>query len=149
MPYFHLGPLEVTADDGTPTPVGGARQRTVLAALLLRAGKVVSKDFLVDALWGERPPENAVASLDNAIAQLRQGLGENVLLRKEPGYVLAVKPQDVDLGRFERLVRETRSLPSEERAVALREALDLWRGEPLADVLFEGRPVSRRTASKS
>jgi len=139
VPYFRvLGPLEATAADGTQIPLGGARQRAVLAALLLRVGKVVSTEFLIDAVWGEHAPRTAMTSLQNSISNLRRAVGAELLLTRPPGYVLAVEPQDVDLGRFERLVREARSLPPEERAAALRDALALWRGQPLADVLFEG-----------
>jgi hypothetical protein len=120
VPEFRiLGPLEVTTDDGTRIDLGGAHQRALLAALLLRAGKVVSREFLIDALWGEQAPATARQSLHNAASQLRRALGEDVILSTPPGYVAAVRPNDVDLGRFERLAGEARSPPAEERAAVL------------------------------
>jgi DNA-binding SARP family transcriptional activator len=138
MPDFRiLGPLEVTDDSGAPVPLGGTKQRSVLAVLLLRAGEVVSVDYLVDSLWGDDAPRTATTSLQNAISALRKVLGPGLLLTKPPGYVLAVDADQVDLRRFERLVREAAGHDAAERAVILRRALDLWRGEPLAELAFE------------
>jgi DNA-binding SARP family transcriptional activator len=138
VPQFRLlGPLEVADDDGQPLPLGGQKHRAVLAVLLLRAPEVVSTEFLVDAIWGERAPPTATTSLQNSISALRKLLGPELLRTRAPGYVLEVEPDAIDLGRFERLVREARSLDAAERAATLRTALDLWRGEPLADLAFE------------
>ena len=141
-----LGPLEVVADDGTPIPLGGAKQRLVLAALLLRAGEVVSTDFLVDALWGDAAPRTAATALQNAISALRKLLGPELLLTRAPGYVLAVAGDALDLHRFERLMREAAGREPADRARLLREALDLWRGEPLGELAFEpfAQPELRR-----
>jgi DNA-binding SARP family transcriptional activator len=109
----------------------------VLAVLLLHANHVVSTEFLVDALWGENPPRTATTSLQNSISALRKLLGPDVLLTRPPGYRLAVEPDALDLDRFERLVGSARGLDAEERAERLREALALWRGEPLAEVAFQ------------
>lgn len=132
-----LGPLEAVADDGEPLPLGGQKQRAVLALLLLRANRVVSTDFLVDALWGDNPPRTATTSLQNAISALRKLVGPDVLATKAPGYTLLVSPDSFDLQRFETLVREARDLEPEARAQALREALALWRGDPLSDLALE------------
>jgi DNA-binding SARP family transcriptional activator len=138
VPDFRiLGPLEVVGDDGVPIALGGTKQRALLAVLLLRAGEVVSSEALVLALWGEEAPRTATPSLQNSISQLRKLLGADLLQTKAPGYVLAVAPESIDLGRFERLVAAARALPAEEQVDALRKALDLWRGEPLADLLYE------------
>jgi DNA-binding SARP family transcriptional activator len=138
MPRFRvLGPLEVDADDGTPVALGGARQRAVLAVLLLRAGEVVSTDFLITSVWGETAPRTATTSLQNAISALRKALGANVLRTKPPGYVLDVNGEALDLRRFESLLREAAGREPAERAKLLREALDLWRGEPLPEFAFE------------
>jgi DNA-binding SARP family transcriptional activator len=138
MPEFRiLGPLEVLAADGVPIALGGTKQRALLAVLLLRAREVVSTEALVNALWGEEAPRTATPSLQNSISQLRKLLGADVLQTRPPGYVLAVPAESIDLGRFERLVAGARTLPAEERVDALREALDLWRGEPLADLVYE------------
>ncbi len=132
-----LGPLEVVGDDGVPITLGGTKQRALLAVLLLRAGEVVSSEALVLALWGEEAPRTATPSLQNSISQLRKLLGADLLQTRAPGYVLAVPPESIDLGRFERLIAGARALAAEEQVDALREALDLWRGEPLADLLYE------------
>jgi DNA-binding SARP family transcriptional activator len=131
-----LGPLEVW-DDNRQIPPGGPKQRGVLALLLLEAGRVVSSDRLIDALWGERPPPAAAPSLQNFISQLRKLFGADLLTTTPPGYRLDIAPEQLDLERFRRLVEEARSLPPEERAAKLHEALSLWRGPPLADLAFE------------
>src|SRR2546430_16119269 len=101
-----LGPLEIAGDDGALIPLAGTKQRAVLTVLLLRVGEVVSQDFLIDAVWGEEAPRTATTSLQNSISALRKLLGPDLLLRRPPGYVLAIDRDSIDLGRFERLVRE-------------------------------------------
>ena len=138
MPEFRvLGPLEVVADDGEPLPLGGQKQRAVLGLLLLRANRVVATDFLIDALWAGNPPRTASTSLQNTISALRKLVGPDVLATKPPGYSIRVTPESFDLARFESMVREARSLEPEQRAEALREALALWRGDPLSDLALE------------
>jgi DNA-binding SARP family transcriptional activator len=138
MPEFRiLGPLEVVDDAGAPVALGGARVRAVLAVLLLRAGDVVSTDFLIEALWGNDIPRTATGSLQNSISALRKALGPGLVRTRAPGYVLEVDGSRFDLHRFERLVRDAAGRRPEERALLLREALDLWRGEPLAEFAFE------------
>jgi DNA-binding SARP family transcriptional activator len=131
-----LGPLEVAGDDGA-VALGGQKQRAVLALLLLDAGRVVSQDRLVDALWGESPPRAAVPSLQNFVAQLRKAIGAESIVRQAPGYALRVDPEQIDLERFGRLVEAARGRPPEERADLLRQALALWRGAPLAEFRYE------------
>jgi DNA-binding SARP family transcriptional activator len=138
MPEFRiLGPLEVSDETG-PLLLGGLKQRAVLAVLLLDAGRVVSVDRLIDALWGEQPPRTAATSLQNFISALRKVLGPEVLERKSPGYRLNAKPGELDLDRFRNLVEQARPLAANERSERLREALAVWRGPPLADFTFEG-----------
>ena len=131
MQFRILGPLEVERTGGLLT-LGGAKQRAVLAVLLLRANRVVSRDRLVDAVWGERAPETAYSALQGYVSALRKTLGADLILTRAPGYVLETAPTSVDLGRFESLVAEgSTALAAGEagRASArLREALDLWRG---------------------
>jgi DNA-binding SARP family transcriptional activator len=131
-----LGSLEVTEDD-VAIPLGGRKQRALLALLILDAGRVVSTDRLIDALWGERPPRTAATSLQNLVSQLRKLLGADVLVTKPAGYQLDVAPEQLDLERFRLLVDEARQAPAAARADRLREALSLWRGPPLADFGFE------------
>jgi DNA-binding SARP family transcriptional activator len=131
-----LGPLEA-ADDGHPIPLGGQKQRALLAVLLLRRGEVVPTDRLIEDLWGESPPRTATTSLQNFVSQLRKVLGSEALETRPPGYRLRVEKEQLDLGQFERLVRDARAAEGEERASLLRAALDLWRGPPLADFVYE------------
>ncbi len=131
-----LGPLEVMSDEG-PIEIAGQRQRALLALLMLRPGQIVPSETLVELLWGEEPPRTAPTSLQNAVSQLRKLLGPSVLLTRPPGYVLDVDRDQVDLGRFHRLVARARAAEPAERFAVLREALALWRGAPLADLAFE------------
>jgi DNA-binding SARP family transcriptional activator len=131
-----LGPLEVLRD-GSGVPLGGHKLRAVLAFLLLNANRVVSTETLVDALWGEQPPKTATASLQNSISQLRKLLGADVVVTRAPGYALTVEADAIDLVRFEQLVRRAGGEEAAARATTLRDALALWRGEPLADVAYE------------
>ena len=131
-----LGPVELWRD-GSPVPLGGTKQRGLLALLLLDAGRVVATDRLIDRLWGERPPPTAAASLQNLVSQLRKLVGADVLVTKPPGYAIEVGDDQVDVARFRRLVEEARADGPHERSAKLREALALWRGPPLADLGFE------------
>jgi DNA-binding SARP family transcriptional activator len=131
-----LGPLEARAE-GRPIPLGGPKQRALLAILLLDAGRVVSLDQLVDALWAGDPPPTAVASLQNFVAQLRKALGPEVLETRPPGYLVRLEPEQLDLARVRTLVDEARASEPVRRAELLDEALDLWRGDPLAEFRYE------------
>jgi DNA-binding SARP family transcriptional activator len=131
-----LGPLEVVRD-GAPVQLTGRNQRALLALLLLHANRPVSTERLVDLLWGEHPPKTATASLQNAVSQLRRLLGRDVLQTRSAGYALEVGDDQLDLLRFERLVREARTEEPAECARQLREALELWRGPALADFELE------------
>jgi DNA-binding SARP family transcriptional activator/class 3 adenylate cyclase len=132
-----LGPLEVLDEDKRPLPLGGQKQRAVLALLLLEGGRVVPTDRLVDRLWGEEPPRTATTSLQNTISRLRKLLGADRLVTKPPGYAVRLDPEELDLARFERLVAAARELSPEPRAAALGEALAMWRGSALADFQYE------------
>jgi len=131
-----LGPLEVDGPGG-PMALGGQRQRALLAALLLEAGRVVPTERLVDQLWGEEPPRTATTSLQNAISRLRRALGEELIETRAPGYVLRADPEWIDATRFERLLRAARGAVARERRELLEQALALWRGPALADFAFE------------
>ena len=131
-----LGPLEVTSESG-PIALGGPRQRALLAALLLRVGRVVPTDQLVDELYGAEPPKTAIASLQNSVAALRKALGPDVLVTRSPGYVLTLSPEQIDARRFEQMLADARAASAEERRALLVRALDLWRGPPLAEFAFE------------
>ncbi len=131
-----LGPLEAR-ENGEPLPLGGPKQRALLALLLLEAGRVVSTDRLTDAIWAGDPPPTAVASLQNFVAQLRKSLGAEAIETRSPGYLVRLGPAQLDLARVRRLVDEARASEPQRRAKLLDEALGLWRGEPLADFRYE------------
>jgi DNA-binding SARP family transcriptional activator len=133
--FLLLGPLEVRVE-GRVVSLPRPKQRALLAVLLLNANEVVSTDRLLDALWGESPPKTALESLHNLVSQLRRVVGD-VLVTRPPGYVLQVEPWRIDLERFQALVAEADGAPTAARAAKLREALALWRGPALADLLFE------------
>ena len=131
-----LGPVEAVID-GRPARLS-PRQRSVLAVLLLHAGQVVPTNRLIDAVWGDHPPDTAANVLQGYVSQLRKALGKTAVETRDPGYLLRVDPGALDLHRFERLATDgARALEDgrpEEAAQLLREALALWRGEALADV---------------
>jgi WD40 repeat protein/DNA-binding SARP family transcriptional activator len=131
-----LGPLEVDAGDG-PLPLGGPKQRAVLASLLVRANRVVPVDALIDDVWGEDAPDKARHILHTYVSSLRKSLGDGRLQGRPPGYLLVVEPAEFDADRFDALVSEAnRSLPVDPKvAIAtFDDALALWRGPALADV---------------
>jgi DNA-binding SARP family transcriptional activator len=132
-----LGPLEVV-EHGRALPLGGTRQRTLLALLLTRANEVVSADRLIDELWGTRPPTAAANALQYHVSQLRKALAPHeAIVTQEPGYVIRIGPDELDLLRFELMVEEARHATPELAARVLREALALWRGPALADLADE------------
>jgi DNA-binding SARP family transcriptional activator len=135
-----LGPLEVRRD-GAPVALPRPKQRALLAALLLNAGQVVSTDRLIEAVWGREPPRTALPALQGLVADLRKALGEETIATRPPGYQLELGSGRLDLHRFERLVEDgarARTAGNPERGAALlREALDLWRGQPLADFSYD------------
>ncbi len=127
-----LGPLEVRGRDG-PLPLGGAKQRAVLALLLLHSNRVLGRDRLIDELWGENPPKTAVTTLQVYVSRLRKVLPEGTLVTRSPGYLLEIEPESVDLRQFERLVIEAHEADPGCAAALLDEALALWHGAPLAE----------------
>ena len=140
MEFRILGPLEVV-EDGRSVELGGARQRLLLALLLVRANEVVARDTLIDELWGQRPPDTARTALQVHISQLRKALGREVIVTQAPGYVVRLEPDQLDLERFQKLVSEARGEEPPRAAAILREALSSWRGPPLAGV--EGDALAR------
>jgi DNA-binding SARP family transcriptional activator len=135
-----LGPLEVW-HEGHPVHVRGAKERALLALLLLHAGEPVSVDRLIDELWGASPPTTARKSLQVRVAGLRRALRGDVLLTRGDAYLVRLQPNDLDLHRFEqRLSDGSRALADGDlntAAATLNEAVALWRGPPLADFAYE------------
>ena len=136
MRYGILGSLEVS-ENGRAIEVAGAKQRALLTVLLLNANRVVSSDQLIDALWEDEPPETAAKALQVHVSQLRKLLGPGRLATRSPGYVLRVDQGELDLHEFEVLLRQARDASPADVAMALSEALGLWRGPPLADFTFD------------
>jgi DNA-binding SARP family transcriptional activator len=139
-----LGPLEVR-DGERSIALGGAKQRALLAILLLHANEVVSADRLIDELWGDDPPATAAHTIQVYVSNLRKALrqaaGREVVVTRPPGYVVETSPDELDLTRFERLVALGQSELGRGDAAAaadtLTEALALWRGQPLADFAYD------------
>ena len=141
MEFRLLGPVDALRD-GRPVALGGAKPRALLALLLLHANELVSRDRLIDALWGDRPPGTAGHSLDVQASRLRKAFEpDELLVTRTGGYVLEVEPEQIDARRFERLLEEGRRAnaagdPSAALA-ALEAALGLWRGDALGDLAYE------------
>jgi class 3 adenylate cyclase/DNA-binding SARP family transcriptional activator len=138
--YGILGPLTVSRD-GREVRLGGARQRSMLAVLLLHANELVPTARIVDELWGERPPATAVKAVQVQVSQLRKLLEEGALETRPTGYLLRVEPGALDLQRFESLLDQGRERLAQgearEAAGLLRDALGFWRGAPLAEFEYE------------
>ena len=119
------------------------KQRVILAMLLLRAGRVVRFDQLADALWVSRPPSGQVA-VQNYVMRLRNALGDvgrTRIITQPPGYLIRVAADELDLSRFEALLDAARTAAQDgswsQAATYARQALQLWRGEPLTGVNSE------------
>ena len=140
MDFGLLGPLVVR--DGTRyVPVSAPRQRVLLAALLLRAGRVVGLDALAEVLWEGQPPAGARGALHSAVQRLRSTLGPSgagLVETRPPGYLIRVDDGEFDVREFSVLAARGHAAAATgtwaQAARLLREALGLWRGDPLADV---------------
>jgi WD40 repeat protein/DNA-binding SARP family transcriptional activator len=141
MEFRILGPLEVDGEFGA-VALGGIKPRAVLAVLLLHPNQPVSAERLALALWGEDAPAGATRTVQVHVSRLRKALGDPEAVATTPaGYRLRVRPDELDAERFGRGVEAGRralgaGLP-EQAAALLREALELWRGPPLAELEFE------------
>jgi DNA-binding SARP family transcriptional activator/WD40 repeat protein len=140
MRFLVLGPLEVTGESGDSLPIAGSKERTILACLIARAGRVVPVDDLIEELWGEHPPRTAEKTLGSYVSRLRRALqpgrsngsGPDVIVSRGDGYSLDCAGHQIDAIRFEQLAGEGHRLldighPREADPV-LQGALDLWRG---------------------
>jgi DNA-binding SARP family transcriptional activator/pimeloyl-ACP methyl ester carboxylesterase len=155
--FLVLGSLEIL-DGERPVHMGSAKQRLLLAALLVQANTVVSADRLVDILWGDEPPVDAAATLQNYVSRVRAALEPSrapgdpgkLLLTRVPGYLLRVEPDQLDASRFEQLVAEGALALREGNPTAatkrLGEALELWRGPALAE--FADEPFAKAEAAR-
>jgi DNA-binding SARP family transcriptional activator len=140
MEYRILGPFEAL-DGERQLPLGGAKQRAVLALLLLHANEPLTRDVIVDELWGENPPPTAAKVLQNCVSALRKELPADTIRTVGGAYRVAIEPGELDRDRFERLLGEGRvALEAGDHAGAsdrLRQALALWHGAPLSDFSYE------------
>jgi DNA-binding SARP family transcriptional activator/pimeloyl-ACP methyl ester carboxylesterase len=148
MQFALLGPLE--ANDGAgQVRFGGRKQRALLARLLLDANRTVATDRLVDDIWGDEAPESAQKMVQIYVSQLRKVLPHGMLLTRPPGYALAVDLDSIDAVRFDRLRREGEAAHAagnpELAAELFRDALALWRGEPLGEL---SEPFARAEAGR-
>jgi DNA-binding SARP family transcriptional activator len=158
MEFRVLGPLEAIGDDSRPVRLGGQRERALLALLLTRPNQVISVDALIDGVWGGAPPRSAEKTLQSYVVRLRRtleptrprGAPGEVLVTREPGYLLQVAPQALDATRFEQLVSEGRGRlaagDSQAGATMLRQALALWRGPAFQE--FEPTGFARAEAER-
>ena len=140
LEFCVLGPLLVRSK-GVAIRVRPGKQRAVLATLLLNAGQPVSVGDLTESLWGSEPPPSAPVAIRNYVMRLRHSLGQPAARRirtQLPGYLINVSADELDVARFEELLRASRAASqSASWAVAAERAagaLAIWRGEPLADV---------------
>jgi DNA-binding NarL/FixJ family response regulator/DNA-binding winged helix-turn-helix (wHTH) protein len=139
--YRILGPLEVV-DEGEPVPLGRPKERLALAVLLLHANEFVSRERLIDELWGESPPPTARKAVNVYVSQLRKALTRNGLdpiATADGGY--RIDADELDVAHMQQLLARARECAAagelEAAAELLREALDLWRGPTLAGLLLE------------
>ncbi|AZM57409.1 AfsR family transcriptional regulator [Streptomyces sp. WAC 01529] len=137
MHYRLLGPVEAWRE-GRRLALGGPKPRALLAALLLEPGRVVSADALIDAIWGDRPPDTARSLIQSYVSALRRALSADVIETQPPGYLIHADAEVVDRVAFERLTAQgRRAAAAGDHAAAARllsEALALWRGPALGGI---------------
>lgn len=136
-----LGPLELRDEHGVPLLVSGLKRRALLATLVLRAGRTVSADRLIEELWGVHPPANAANALQAHVRRLRTMLSSVLssvggqpdrITTRAPGYALHLRPGETDVGDFVARVAAARLARPAEAIALLRGALAMWRGPALA-----------------
>jgi predicted ATPase/DNA-binding SARP family transcriptional activator len=150
MKFRVLGPMEVRRDDQA-LGLGGAKQRALLAILLIEANHVVGLGRLADLLWRDEPPPTSDHVIEVYVSQLRRALEPtgapyHVLVRKAAGYMLQVAPDAVDAAEFQALVEAAKQAAPEQAAAQLTRALSMWRGPALAD--FAGEPFAVSEAAR-
>ncbi|OLE35827.1 MAG: hypothetical protein AUG48_09575 [Actinobacteria bacterium 13_1_20CM_3_68_9] len=151
MDFRILGHLEVS-NEGQPVRLAGSKQRALLAMLLLHANEPVSVDTLAEELWTDDPHDSAAKNIQVQISRLRRALdghqrpngssgAASTIVTRPHSYLIRVEPEQLDVDRFQRLVAEgTEALSGDAPLGAeakLLEALELWRGPPLADFSFD------------
>ncbi len=130
-----LGPL-VLERDGESVQLPAGHVRSLLAVLAMRAGAPLSRDGLIDELWGESTPASAASALHVHLSKLRRAIGD-LLVSDAGGYALDAEAYELDTERLDALIGQAREAPDGAGRL-LVEALGLFRGEPLSDVSAEG-----------
>ena len=147
MQFRLLGPLQAVGDRA-PLSLGQPKQRALLACLLLRRGRFASRDELIEALWGQRPPKSAVGSLHVYVHGLRRLLGAERIQSRGMAYRIQLEPGELDLEHFEELVEQSREAIKRAEArraiTTLETALGLWHGPALG-----GLPAELLAAERS
>jgi predicted ATPase/DNA-binding SARP family transcriptional activator len=145
-----LGPVELTDATGGPVPLGGARLRALLIRLAIDAGRFVSAERLAEDLWPSERPADVANALQALVSRLRQATGKDTIGYQSGGYRLELDPAQIDAAKFERQVIAGRAAVASGEiargAALLRGALELWRGDALADAAdwpFAAGPASR------
>ncbi|KAA9166895.1 tetratricopeptide repeat protein [Amycolatopsis acidicola] len=137
MHYHLLGPVELSGPSG-PVRLGGPKQRSVLAALLLDANRVVPDERLISLVWGSDPPASVRGQVQVYVSELRKLIGRNVIIRQSPGYLIEVAPGELDVHAFDEAVASARADLAaglaDSAADRFRAALALWRGPALGGV---------------
>lgn len=136
-----LGPIEVLRER-EPVELPGGRALSLLAVLALRVGQAIPADRLIDELWGGEPPATARTLLQGFVSKLRKALGAEVIETTGTGYRLALADEAVDAHRFRVMLEASQNVDGRDGESRLTDALDLWRGPPLADVTYE--PFAQR-----
>src|SRR5215471_6315194 len=133
-----LGPFEVRTGEGTSVEIASLQLRALLSALALEPGRIVTREKLVDWIWGQQPPADEANALQALVSRLRRMLPGGVIEADSGGYRLTLPPDAVDVSRFERLVGQARAAEPAARADMLRSALELWRGTALEGIALRG-----------
>jgi DNA-binding SARP family transcriptional activator len=130
-----LGPVDLATPDGVES-FGGRLPQTLIATLVIAAGRIVSIDHLIEVMWGDDPPASALNTLQSYVSRLRHLLGADSIRLANHGYVLDVDVKNVDALRFEQLIRSAagEDCPPEQSRSLCHEALQMWRGVPFGDL---------------
>lgn len=140
MDFRLLGPLEITIMEDKLLELGSARERTILASLLLHANHAVQIEHLIDAVWDDSPPATARSQVQQCVSALRRklALAGDLLKTESAGYAIRVPDSAIDVARFAALTRRSRTAAAESRladaADDLRAALGIWRGPACAGI---------------
>ncbi len=155
MQFRVLGPLEIETDDGL-LELRGAKQRALLAMLLIHANEVVPRDLLIEGLWGEAAGERAAHNLEAQVSRLRKILregGRELLLTRPTGYQLSLEADQLDLFRFHRLLEqasaELEAGTPDRAAATFRQASRSGAGGPSRTLPTRTSHKSRSTGSRS